>query len=238
MTLAIIIDIVVVSLLLIGLIYGFKKGLLALIFNRWRKLTSIVISAFASKFVSAILTKRIFADLFATWVLNWAELEDVSSAESPEALLKEVPTFIRLVAEHFGYNLDQYAQRAYESGEGMYHTVIADLSYPLVNAVVYVLCCIALYFVIRLFLYLFFEAMEELFELPVIKQLNTVLGACVGLSLTAALVWLLCQAGIRILAIDSLSKYSLIADFSIEKSYVARYIYDFNPLAFLLSIKH
>lgn len=236
MAVRVIVDILVVLLAIIGIVAGIRQGFVRLLFQRFRRLSAALIALLISKPLGALITKGFLSDKLTGFIMSAAKLKELPNAASPEELLESVPVVVRWIAQGFHYDLAAAAQRAFEEGDGMYYTVIKELSYPLASTIAVVLSWIALYFLLRLTIRLLLRITDGLFDLPVIKQINCILGACLGLLFNAAIVWCACRVFVWVITLPAFANVSALQSFSIDSTYIAKYVYYFNPLAFILSI--
>ena len=236
MAVAIILDILVCAVLVFGLIAGLRVGLVDFCFRKFRKLSAAIGACLLAKPVGWLLTDLFFSDLFTGWIMSWAKIED-TVAGSPEEMLAELPKLVRWVAEKFDIDVADLANRAYESGEGMYHLFIKEASLPLARFITVILAGIALFFLLRFLLMILSPMFAGIVELPVVKQLNILLGGAVSLLLYAAFVWVGLKVLVWIAGFETVANWGFMQGFSIEKTYVSKFIYAFEPLSFLLSIK-
>lgn len=237
MIFGIVLDALIVLIAVIGLIVGLKNGITHTFLVKHRKLTAMILGAICAKPLARFITERFLLSPFARFVMKTADLTEIEGATSAEALLDKVPLVIRFVAERLGYDLKATAEVAFAEGEGMYFTVIRDLSYPLVNAISLLLCSILFFFFMRLILRIFAGMAEDIVELPLLKQVNTLLGGVFGLFATLAILWVASKVLVFVLSFEKVAALGFLQDFDIAKTYVFRYVWGFEPLSFILSIQ-
>ncbi len=236
MLVAIIFDVLIVLLAVLGIIIGIKQGFVKMFILRFRRLASLIIAFFLAKPLGAILNTYFISGKMAGWLVSVANISE-SPAESPEALLNSVPLVLQVVAKAFSYDLDVLAQEAFASGQGMQTALITKLSYPIASIISVAIVFVVLFIFLCITLKLLGGMIDNIFELPVLKQINSILGAVVGLVMNAVLIWILCQLVGWLLTTDLVSGWSFLEGFSMESTFIAKYIYEFNPVAFVLSIK-
>ncbi len=235
MAVAIIFDAVIVLAAILGIVIGFKKGLIKMFVLRFKKLTSLVFAVLLAKPFGALLTKYFMAEKVSDWVMSAGNLTDVP-AESPEALLESVPSIVRFFAKIFSYDLEGLANTAYENGYGMQRALVNELSYPVAAFISVILVFIILYIVLRISIKLMGGMIENVFELPVLKQVNAISGALVAFVLYAILIWILCRIFGWLLTTEAVGQWAATQGFTIERTFIVKYIYNFNPIAFIFSV--
>ena len=72
------------------------------------------------------------------------------------------------------------------------------------------------------------------FKLPILKQLNVLVGAATGMFFFAVFAWCLCK--LSVFAFDLIPDVALINEFDIQNTIIGKYLYNFNPMRFLLSL--
>ena len=237
MVLQYILDILVVLLAALGIGVGIHQGFFKMFFAKFGKITSVFFALLIAKPFGKLLTVSFFSDKIANLVFNMAKLEELAPAASSEELLASVPWFVRFMARIVGYDLEVASNAAFNSGKGMYHTIIADLTYPIASFISFIICFVILIFLIRLVIKLLVRFSEGIFELPVISVINKVAGAIFGVCLNAIILWIVCKLLVGVVSINAIANSPAMSNFNIENTFIAKYIYHFNPLAFLLSIK-
>ena len=230
-------DILVIVLAIAGVAIGIHQGFFKLFFARFKRLTSAFFALLIAKPFARLLTANWLSEKLSNWVFNLSKLTELEPAESAEALLASVPWFIRFMADSLGYDLTVAANEAFQSGNGMYHTIITDLTYPLASLISFIICSAILYFIIRGVIKLLVHFADGIFDLPVISTINKVIGAVFGVFVNFIILWIICKILGGITSIDAVANSSALANFDIQNTFIAKYVYNFNPIAFLLSLK-
>lgn len=236
MVVAIVLDALVVIAALVALITGLRRGLVWICFRKFRKITAGVVALILAKPLGYFFTQLFIGNWLTRLIMSWGKLEDVP-ASSPEEMVEQLPKIIRAVAGWFNIDVSALANEAYSSGEGMYYHFIREASLPLARLFGVVLAWVALLLVCLLLIRILLSIGSSLAELPVLKQLNAVLGACTSVLIWGAIVWLAVKLLVWIAGLSPVASLSFMNGFSIEQTYITKYIYHFNPLAFLLSLK-
>lgn len=233
---AIILDALVIVAALVALITGLRRGLVWICFRKFRKLTAGVVALFLAKPLGYFFTELFIGNWLTRLIMSWGKIEDVPAA-SPEEMVEQLPKVVRIVAGWFHMDVTAIANEAYNSGEGVYYHFIREASLPLARLIGVVLAWVALLLVCLLLLRILLSVGTGLAELPVLKQLNAVLGACASVLIWGSIVWVAVKLLGWIAGLTPVASLSFMQDFSMEQTYITKYIYHFNPLAFLLSLK-
>lgn len=232
--LAWVLDLLLVAIMVGGIVLGVKQGLFQLLFQRFHKLLALFLAILISKPFGKWL-----ADAFLTRPLTDAIVGGATegTAASPEVLLEEVPAFIVWVARLFRYDLNAVAEEAYATGTHMLHAAVYNLLQPITRFLAVLLCVIAFYFLMKWLLSLARGVINTVFKLPVIKQINAVLGGVTGLFFGAVSAWLLMQLVGWILTINGVSNAAAQIGFSLDHCFLADAFWQFDPIHFILSIQ-
>ena len=211
MVLQYILDILVVALAIAGIAMGVHLGFFKMFFAKFSKITSAFFGLLLAKPFASLLTEHFLGAKVTELVFNMSKLTELPPASSAEELLANVPWFVTFAANSLGYDLQAVAEKAYASGDGMYHTIIADLTYPISSFISFVLCAIVAYFIIRGVLKLLEHFGDDIFELPVLRVINKVIGAIFGVCINAIILWVICKLLGGLMSIESIANSSFMS---------------------------
>ena len=235
MTVGIILDVRVCAVAVWGLISGLRHGFIWICFRKFRKITAAVLSVFLAKPLGYFFTRLFVSDTLTKLIMSWANIQDVEAA-TPEEMLEQLPALIRFFAEHFGIDVNALAEEAYASGEGMYYHFISATSLPIARGIGVFLAWVLVFLVSLVLLRILLSIGTTVTELPVIKQVNSLLGGCVSLVFYGAILWVAVKLIGWLSGLSVISSLSFMQGFSIENTYVTKYVYAFQPLTFILSL--
>ncbi len=235
MTVAIVLDALICIVALFALIFGLRRGLVWICFRKFRKVTAGVVSLLLAKPLGYWFSKLFISNWLTRLIMSWAKLEDAPAA-SPDEMVAQLPKLVRAVAGWFGMDVQAIATDAYNGGEGMYYHFIREASLPIARFFGVILAWVALFIAALILLRILLSIGTSLAELPVLKQLNAVLGACMSLLLWGAVVWLAVKLLVWMTGLAPVASLSFIQSFSLDQTYITKFIYHFNPLSFILSL--
>lgn len=233
---AIILDALVVIAALLALITGLRRGLVWICFRKFRKITAGIISLLLAKPLGYWFSQLFISNWLTELIMSWAKLEDAPAA-SPEAMVEQLPKVVRVVAGWFHMDVYAMATEAYQNGEGVYYHFIRETSLPLARLFGVILAWIALFLTALLVLRILLSVGTSLTELPVLKQFNAVLGACASVLMWGAIVWCAVKLIGWVTGLAPVASMSFMQGFSMDNTYITKYIYHFHPLAFILSLQ-
>lgn len=235
MAVAIVLDALICIIALLALISGLRRGFVWICFRKFRKVTAGVVSLLLAKPLGYWFSKLFISNWLTKLIMSWAKLEDAPAA-SPDEMVEQLPKLVRAVAGWFGMDVQAIATDAYNGGEGMYYHFIREASLPMARFLGVILAWVALFIASLILLRILLSVGTSLTELPVLKQLNALLGACMSLLLWGAAVWIAVKLLVWISGLAPVASLSFMQSFTLDQTYITKYIYHFNPLAFILSL--
>ena len=232
-----IIDIVIVGILITGLIIGCKHGAFNLVIYRLRKVLALAGALLLAKPLGRWIADGILIKPVTNFVMSKIPEGEEFMASTASELLERVPSSVRTIAEIFNFNLEQLAEQALESGEGMLSALVADLLQPVTRGIGVVIACAIIYILLLILLAVLRGAGNSILSLPLLKQLNGFLGGVLGLAGAFVLAFLLVKLFGWLLTIDAIATLPIFTGFTIEDTTIAAFFYSFDPIHFILSIQ-
>lgn len=93
-----------------------------------------------------------------------------------------------------------------------------------------IIALLILFIIVKLFVFLAMKILESLFSLPVLKSVNTGLGALIGIINALLIVYLICGVLNLVVPMDKMPKVQE----TVSSTYVLKYFYDNNLLLSLI----
>ena len=221
-------DGILVLIMLIGLIRGYRSGLITLLFKRFRGLASLVMAFLFARPLSELLN---LSEKIASPVKDLL-LEYVKDS-APTEMSDKVPTIIKSLAHLFNVDITKYANDAAVGGENYIDAFVASAASPLADALAVAGGFIAILCLAYIGLWIVGKLVNAVFKLPILKQVNTLAGAVAGLFFFAVFAWGICK--LSTFAFDLVPNISTIQDFDIQTTIIGKLLYNFDPMKFLLS---
>jgi len=193
--------------------------------------------------ISAVLA-MVFGGIAADWVYATfmrAPLADriagvitsgTPTLEEIEAILDGFPAFIVRALEHYGVTEQSLYAAASAAGDSLPVT-LADAISPVIVLVIKFFAVLLLFFVFMLIVGAVARMLSVVFRLPLIRQLNEVLGAGLSLVKGVVVVWLLCAA-LNIVVPMLLPAEREMVEGCIHASFIFDLIYEHNPIYSML----
>ena len=199
-------DILIIAILIINIIIGYKKGLVNVIFNIFAFLIAIIITFIAYKPISEIIIKNtsIYDNIKSTIInnSNKDEKEKENENENEESLQK-------------------YIQDATEEVKTNTTELIAE---NIAKKSIEIITGIIVFIVTRILLILLKFVTEAVANLPIIKQLNEIGGFGYGLAKGLIIIYIILTIMFLVISINGNKK---IVD-TLNASYITKFLYDNN----------
>ena len=201
-------DIVLVAILVLNVIIGYKKGLINVIFNICAFLLAIVITIILYKPVSNIIIENtnIKENIKSTIINN-----------NPNEATKEEKTNTNDIQKYIENTVQGVADDAKEKAT---ETVAETIAIKVVE----IITCIILFILTRIILILLKFVTETISNLPLIKQFNEIGGLVYGVIKGLIIIYILLTI---LFLVVSINGNGAIAN-SIEESNITKFLYNNN----------
>lgn len=226
-----VLDLILAAVLVLFFLRGWKRGFVVELIDLIGAILSAVLAmtfggmvaewAYAT-FMRAPLAERI-AETITTATPTMAEIE---------AVLDGFPAFIVRALEHYGVT-EQSLYAAASSAEGSLTVVLADAISPVIVTVIHFFVTLLLFFVFMLGVRVVAKMLTVVFRLPLIRQVNELLGGVLSLLKGVVVVWLLC-ASLNIVVPMLLQGERELVEGCIHASFIFDLIYEHNPIYSML----
>ena len=188
-------DLVVIGVLILGVVLGAKKGFIKTIAG----LVIVVVSIFGAKFLSSIVTEPITCFVFPL-------VEESVTSKIGNNVID--PSGIDIV------------DRAVESAAGTVTPILKVTAEAFVRSIVHAVAFLFCFLVLTIVLRLLMDAVDKVFDLPLLKSVNGILGAVCGLIQALLILFLVPYVakhlGIR--AIEELSQDTVLLSYFVNNS--------------------
>ena len=202
----ILIDIVVISILLLNIIMGYKKGLINVIFSICAFLIAIVITLVLYKPVSNIIIENTdIKQNIKTMIINNKKEE-----QTQEKKQNNIYTYIENAAQNVA------AEAKDKAVETMAETIATKA--------IEIITCVILFILTRIILIVLKFLTKTIEHLPIIKQCNEIGGLIYGILKGLIIIYLILTVMFLVI---SIRENGTIAN-AIEQSYVTKFFYNNN----------
>lgn len=201
-------DIVLVAILLLNIIIGYKKGLINVIFNICAFLVAIVITIILYKPVSNIIIENtnIKENIKSTIINNKQNEDTKEEKKDTNDIQKYIESTVQGIA-------DDAKEKATET--------VAE---TIATKAIEIITCIILFILTRIVLTLLKFVTETIANLPLLKQFNEIGGLVYGVIKGLIIIYILLTI---LFLVISIKGNGLIAKF-IEESNITKFLYNNN----------
>lgn len=218
----IIVDLLLIVIILLNVILGYKKGLIKVAFSIFAFLIALITTLFLVKPVSYLIIKNTQLDenikniIIKNNTLNNENKisEDSESNEIDKKNIEENNTFIKK------YIYGIITEKTNEAKNKAVETIADTIAIKVVK----ILTAIVLFIVIRIIIIFLRFLSDMISKIPIIKQFNEVGGIIYGLLKAVIIIYAILTV---IFIVNSIKGRGLVGD-AIEDSYITKYLYNNN----------
>lgn len=205
MGIGIVLDVVILSIVLSSMFWGYKEGLVKVIFNIFAFLVALIATLILYKPVSNLVIERTeFDDRIKAAIIEEYESQNSNGG------LNGIP---EIIEDTISSITDKTREEAVEE-------VAAEIAIKAIQIIV----GICLFIIIRFILIFLRFLTESLAELPIIKQFNEVGGALYGLLRAGLIVYILVTILYFVVSINNSGKIQE----AVDNSYITKFLYEHN----------
>ncbi len=189
-------DVVIVAVMLITVIVSYKRGFFKSVMSFASSLLAFFAAVFFTPYLSEFLCENVFMTGISAGIAETlGSLLSVSgNALSTEQLFNDMPEALTAIIDRFGVDLDAFTAQFSTSELASPETVAAMADYiarPIAEAISSVVSFFGIFLAALIILKIVTAVIGAVFELPVLKQLNSVLGLVFGILCAGlyAVIW-------------------------------------------------
>ena len=211
MTGGLILDLIVLILLLLFAAVGAKKGLTVCLVNIFSLIIALVLAFLLCRSVGDVVIKNTSLDdniqntIYDNLNVNIGESLDVNNSNLPD-------------------NMKNYINETIKNANSTKEEAIQGLSEKITKQVIYVICFIAIFFIVRILLVVVKILSNIINKLPVLSQIDKLGGAICGFLEGAIVIY----AALTIISMAAPTINNQKFSSYIEDSYIAKQIYNNN----------
>ena len=226
MLINIILDIILVAILVIGAIWGVRKGFIGAIAKPVKLLLSLVCSYTLCRGVSEKIVKPLISHPISSQIseILKAKYSDITSVTSGD-----LPTLIKLAAIIGNIDLNNVEAE----GSQYIDTVIAKITDPAVSLVALVLSFVLLFVALILFFSVLIFILDRMIDNGFAGVMNKIAGCIFTFSFAFGLVWCIASSIEFVFSVPALAETEAIKEFT--GGFVYRFFKSFSPVDLLLS---
>ena len=231
MKLGFILDASVVLIILVFMLIGYKKGFISAFLNIVGGFVALLLSFWLSDLSTVWLYNAYIKEDLITTMKNEIVKYSGNGLSSIDNALGFLPNFIEKIISKLGVDLKLLEEQAIQSGNDFANTLAISLEKvvgAVIMALIYILVVIIIFIVLLFLIRAIAKGICKLFELPILKQVNSLISLIFG-TVTGAIVVLLIVGILKVAVPYNNEPNNYLNAHNIEKSYLYEYIYNFAP---------
>lgn len=220
-------DGIIVAVLVFFTVVGVKKGFIKAAADLLGGIISMIAAGMLSNPAAEFIYEKLFAEAVKQKVTGVLEVKQMELAD----YFMQLPEFVSRWLDYAGINADTVAQKMAESGDSAAETVTATLA-PIFIGLINVFVVIILFLLFMIIIKALANLLTGLFHLPLLKEVNGLLGAVLGVLLGLLVVWIVIGAiefFHPMMESESLEKLTSL----VENSTVCKILVDMNPIKWI-----
>lgn len=223
-----IVDAVLVLVVFIGTVLGYKRGFIAFVAKPLKFVLSLGISfGYASRFAASVVTPMIEAP--ATNYIKeflYTNCQNITA----ENVREELPTMLKIAAAAFNVDVSQVATDA----TGTVVDALADkLTAPVIGVISTIISFVVLLIIVNIVLTIAIAIIKALFKNGVLGFFNKGLGLIFGFAFSFVVAWALAVGFDFAIHLPAFADNTWIQSF--EGGVIYRFFNEYNPIELLLS---
>ena len=225
----IIIDAILVAIVIIGGVIGFKKGFILTITQPVKWLCALLLAFLLCEFVGENIIVPMIEDPVTNQITEY--LTEKCGEMTKETVSEDMPTLLKLAAGVIGIDITAFEG---SDSSALIAEIVDKLALPAINLFAVIVSFILLYIILKLCLGLVIKLVDVLiFDKGLIGGVNKALGAIFGAAFAFVLTWLIVMVFGYVISIPALAEAEWVAKFT--GGYVYRFFDSITPLDLLLS---
>lgn len=225
----IIVDIVIVIMLIIGFIWGWKSGFINTVAKPVKFVLTILIAFSLASWVGSAIVQPIVSEPVTVKLTEFLEEKcgEISAANANDQL----PTLVKFAAALAGVNIDDIATEAGQ--HELVAKIIEAVSEPFLSVISTIIAYILLHIVVGIILTIIFAIINAMVEGGFVGFINKLLGSLIMTTLAAMIVWALCGISDLILNLPILAEQAWVQEFT--GGIIYTFFKNLSPIDLLLS---
>ena len=228
MTLKVTFDVILVSIVLLGALFGFKRGFILTVTKPVKWFLAFLLAFLLASTVSKYIVQPMIEEPLTNQITKY--IVEECDTITPENVEEELPTLLKLAAGAFDVDLASIADGG---SEPFVYKLVSELTVPAAHLVSLILSFFITYILAKILLSISISLLNHVFEVGVLDTFNKILGFIFGAGFAFVSAWLLVVIFDYGISIPAIAKTEFAAAFD------GGLIYDFfkkmSPLDLLLS---
>lgn len=210
-------DIILLAILLIGFLLGYKRGFFGSITKPLKIVASICLTIIISSPIINAWTRPLFTGKVQGWI--YESLSESFANSSADISAEQMPTMLKLFAEMFDLNVNSSGAEA--TSEEVLSALAEKMAAPIGNLIAVVVTYIALFIVFMLLLTVLIALLDVVFTRGILGKINKFFGLLLGGVIAMVVACVLANV-VEIFSADATS------------GAITQFFKNFNPFAIMM----
>lgn len=227
----IIIDLILVLLLAVGGIWGWKSGFIEMVSKPVKFALTIIISLSLASVVGAGIVQPMISEPVTNQISSF--LTEKCAQITAATASTELPTLVKLAAALADINIDAIASEAGQAE--LIHEITIAVTEPVLSIISVVIAYVALHILSSIVLSIVFGIVNECIKNGdgLVSRANSILGCIIMTFMAAIVVWVLCGFSDFILHLPVFHEQAWVESFT--GGFVYNFFKGLSPVELLLS---
>ena len=224
----IIIDVILVAIVIIGAIVGYKRGFFITVTGPVKWFAALLLSFLLCDFVASEFILPLIEGPLTGQLTDY--LTEKCAHITGENITEELPTLLKLAAGAAGIDISLIEGT---DSASVIAEIVNKLASPAIELFAIIIAFVLLYILLKLFLGIILKILNYFFKHGPLGVLNSALGLVFCAAFSFVISWLLVVIFGYVIHLDAISQYSWVNEFS--GGYVYKFLDSITPLDLLLS---
>lgn len=224
-------DLAVLVLMILFIVVGAKRGFVKSFSNFFGALFAMIGASILSGPAATWLYNTLFRNALEEKIAT--AVSGLGTADAVTAVFSDFPELIQRALKAAGITQGSVMAQL-QGGADSVAKGITDALSPMLTGLLRVLTLLVLFLILLLILRALTLFLTGVFQLPVLHQVNGLLGAVFGAMMTVLVLWVV-LAGVRAYLPMLSDEMQVRTETAFEESYAAGILYEYNPVYVLIS---
>ena len=230
-----IVDCLIIAVLIIGSVVGAKKGFIKSALKMGAGLISVIVAyIFTSRLADFFNRKYVFSPIREkiSSAVNHYLTDANGEALTPDSLVNGIPEGLRNVLSLVGYDIEEVAKNAFDTGSNALENFINSSSQLVASILSTIFAFIMLFFGTFIVLRILAFFLDAVFKrIPGIAQINSALGFLFGFLCTVINIWIFSGIAISLIEAIRVSNPDFLNGFAADNTVVLKLFASLNPIS-------
>lgn len=221
-------DVLLVAIVIVGGIIGYKRGFILTITKPVKWFASLLLAFLLCEVVATNIVVPLIEAPLTNQLSEY--LTEKCGEMTSETVSQDMPTLLKLAAGAVGVDIT-----AFEGSDSasLIEEIVDKLASPAINLFAVIISFIVIYILCKLFLGVIIVILNKIFSLGLIGIINSALGLIFGSCFAFVLSWLFVVIFGYVISIPAVAEYAWVQEFS--GGFVYTFFDSITPLDLLLS---